>query len=103
MGFVPVLIAISGFFFLWGGVMFHTFRKYRNNYLAALSTAKSYASSQGISTSVAGLSEKQIAALAGSTDPQFLKLEIEALRKAKAYNKLVNEPPYKVFAKVMGF
>ena len=83
--------------------MFHTFRKYRRTYLAAIAAASTYARSQGISTSVAGMSEKQIASLSGTTDPQFLKLEIEALRKAKAYHKLVSEPPYKVFAKVMGF
>ncbi len=98
MGFVPVFLALGSFFFLWAGVIFHTFRRYRQQAEAA--SGQRAAVPAELQSLPAGALLAQGRA---GTLPEGWQAEY-AYRTARfRYERLRTQAPYKVFAVWFGF
>lgn len=106
MGYLPVIIAVGGFFGLWVGLMLNSFKRY-------YAEAKKADEARRQLLSAAGTDLKAVDAI---PDADLLKafttlnlghepLRAEvAFRKARrTYNKLINMQPYKQFAAATGY
>lgn len=99
MGFIPIFLTLASFFFLWGAVIFYTFRNYRAQAQRALLERK-----DSVTQELAALPTPELLAK-GRTGalPAAWQVEYTYRTARHRYNTLLAEAPYSVFARWFGF
>jgi hypothetical protein len=100
MGMIPIFLMIASFFFLWGGVIYFTFRQYRTRALEAIAARKEH-----FSDPVARLHTIDLLAQGreGQLPTPAWQAEYAYRAARHSYHKLLSKAPYSVFAKWFGF
>jgi hypothetical protein len=100
MGLVPVFLMIASFFFVWAGVMYHTFKSYRQQ---ALQAANERSSSAGNAYEGLAMADFLSLGRAGSQKEPSWQVEYTYRNAVFRYHSLLSKAPYRIFARWFGF